>query len=76
LYLSSRDKDELAVELAMFVHHLPALIALLQTEGITSGRASGWLGLELLPDGSLEVTWFEKKSLETVRPVIPFDNAL
>ncbi len=75
LYLSSRDEDEIAVELAMFVHHLPALIALLHAEGVASGRASGWVGLELLIDGSLEVTWFDKHTLERARRVIPLDNA-
>ena len=75
LYLTSRDEDELAVEVAMFVHHLPALVELLENEGIASGRASGWVGLTLLADGALEVSWFDKKSLAQVRQVIPFKSA-
>jgi len=75
LYLSSRDENELAVELAMFVHHLPALMNLLQTDGVTSGRISGWVGLDFLADGSLEVSWFDRYTLEPVRRVIPFHDA-
>ena len=59
----------------MFVHHLPALAMLLETEGITSGAASGWIGLTLLADGSLEVSWFDKKTLDRVSRVIPFMSA-
>lgn len=75
LYLSSADENELAVELAMFVHHLPLLIKVMENEGITAGRVSGWVGLTLLADGSLEVSWFDKKSLDQVRRVIPFQSA-
>ena len=74
LYLSSRDENEIALEIAMFVHHLPALVELMDREGLTEGRASGWIGLQLLEDGSLQVTWFEKQSLEKVHGVIPFQR--
>lgn len=74
LYLSSQDEDELAVEIAMFVHHLPALTKLIEAEGLTSGRASEGVGLTLLQDGSLEVRWFDEESLVEVRRVISFQK--
>lgn len=75
LYLSSRDENEIAVEIAMFIHHLPALVEFMDRESLAVGKASGWIGLQLLDDGSLEITWFDKQSLDRVHHVIPLQRA-
>lgn len=75
LYLSSRDENEIVLEIALLIHHLPALMELINREGLNTGRASGWIGLYLLDDGSLQITWFEMQSLEKVQRVIPLQRA-
>lgn len=75
LSLTPGDENDLAVEIAMFVYFLPALTDLLKTEGFGSGKTSGWVGLKLLHDGSLEVKWFDRHSLIEVCRIIPFDHA-
>lgn len=74
LKLSTEDEDELAVELALFVHHLPKLGALIESEGLHQGAAVGWINLRILPDGSLEVQWMDKQSLDDCRRVLPLDR--
>lgn len=72
LRLTSRNEDDIAAEIALFVHHLPALTELLNAEDIGAGNSSGWIRLKFLDDGSLEVRWFERESLEERRYVLPF----
>lgn len=72
LRLSSRVENEIALEIALFVHHLPAIMDVLSTEGITSGKSSGWVGLRLLDDGAIEVRWFDRETVEEHRHVLPF----
>jgi hypothetical protein len=55
LRLEGADVDEMTLEVALFVHHLPALQALLAEAGLDSGRYSGAVVLRLLPDGGLSV---------------------
>lgn len=74
LKLSAEDEDELSVELALFVHHLPELEALIESEGLHLGAAVGWINLRILPDGSLEVQWMDKQSLDDCRRVLPLDR--
>ena len=49
--------DELAVQLAVFVHYLPALVALIRKEGLTRGTVATGIQLFMLPDLSLKVSW-------------------
>lgn len=51
------DVDELAVQLAVFVHYLPALVALIRKEGLTRGTVATGIQLFMLPDLSLKVSW-------------------
>lgn len=71
LKLSAEDEDELAVELALFVHHLPELEALIESEGLHQGAAVGWINLRILLDGSMEIQWMDKQSLDDCRRVLP-----
>jgi hypothetical protein len=49
--------DELAVQIAAFVHHLPALQALIRDEGLTRSTIATGIQLELQPDLSLKASW-------------------
>ncbi len=71
LRTQSTELDDLAVEVALFVHHVPALVQLLRDAGIPEGSAVGWVTAELLPNGSLHVKWLDKESLEERHHVLP-----
>jgi hypothetical protein len=64
LVLRGADVDELAVQLAVFVHYLPALEALIRKENLTRGTIATGIQLALLPDLSLKVSWQDNASLE------------
>ena len=64
LELVGSDADELAFEIALFVHHLPALIELIQQEELGRGRVAAGIHLQILADASLEVWWQDNDSLE------------
>ena len=68
----STDADDLAVEVALFVLHVPALVQLLNHARIPEGSALGWVSAELLPNGSLQVKWMDKETLEVRLHVLPF----
>jgi hypothetical protein len=57
LDIAGNDVDELAVQIAAFVHHLPALQALIRDEGLTRTTIATGIQLELLPDLSLKASW-------------------
>lgn len=75
LMLTSRDEIEIALELSLFVHFLPELMELLDQEGLTQGKASGIVWLRFRDDLSLEVSWFDKDTLEQIRKIIYFREA-
>lgn len=57
LELFGTSVDELAVQVALFLHHLPALLDLMRSEGLSRSTVATGLQLLLLPDLSLEVSW-------------------
>jgi hypothetical protein len=57
LELIGTDVDELAVECAVFVHYLPALMNLIHKEGLSRGSVATGIQLAMLDDLSLEVSW-------------------
>jgi hypothetical protein len=57
LELVGTDADELAVECAVFVHYLPALMNLIREEGLSRGSVATGIQLVMLDDLSLEVSW-------------------
>ena len=63
LKLSAQDEISLQLEVALFVHHFPALTELMRTEQFVVHKPATGLFLELLPNGDLQVMWFDAKTL-------------
>jgi len=74
LKCQSSNVDDLVVELALFVHHIPELIKYLDENGLAEGAAVGWLSLKILDDGSMELTWMDKETLNENRHVFPLQS--
>jgi hypothetical protein len=74
LELLGFDPIDLEVQIALFVHHLPALTALIQSERLEHGRVLGGIHLELLPDAALEVSWLDKDSFKEHRRILPLED--
>ena len=49
--------DEIAMQVALFAHHLPGLLRLIKNEISPDDRILGSFQLTLLEDGSLKVVW-------------------
>ena len=60
--LLGADPEDLFLQVLVFTIHLPALIALMRSEGLDAGGSLGPLQLKLLDDCSLEVTWLGRES--------------
>jgi hypothetical protein len=60
--LETADPDELAIQIALFVHHLPRVIELMRSEPLDGAHVAAGITLEPLPDGSLEVRWQDNVS--------------
>jgi hypothetical protein len=76
LVLSGSDPDEIAGELSLFVHHLPALRDLIKAEILDQDRVAISLNLEILSDGSLAIWWHDKDTLEEKHRILPFESAI
>lgn len=76
LALSGSDPDEIAAEVALFVHYLPALQDLIRAERLDQGKVAVSLGFEILPDGSLNVWWQDKETHAQQRRVLPLKGAV
>ena len=70
LALSARDADTLTVEIALFIHHLPALGKLMREEDLEGSRAATGLFLSLLDNGDLKISWVDCDSMEIQSRVI------
>jgi len=70
LALSARDADTLTVEIALFVHHLPALGKLMREADLEGSRTATGLFLVLLDNGDLKVSWVDRDSMEVQSRVI------
>lgn len=64
LELVGSDAEELAFQVAMFVHYLPALMDLIQQEKLGRSRVATGIQLQILADASLEVSWQDSDSLK------------
>lgn len=70
--LEGDDVDELAVQIALFVHHLPALKKLVHEEKLDKRTVAGGISLRLLPDASLHVWWQQNDTLEARERTLHF----
>jgi hypothetical protein len=73
LKLDFVSQEELEVLIAAFVHHLPALQALLESKELLDDDPVGGMQLELGDDYSMLVTWMDRKDLQINENVLPFD---
>ena len=72
--LEGDDVDELAVQIALFVHHLPALKKLIQEEKLDKRTVAGGISLKLQPDASLRVWWQDNGTLDARERILPFSK--
>ena len=75
LELLGSDPIDLEIQVALFVHHLPALTALILSEQLEHGRVLAGINLKVLPDASLEVSWVDKKPFAQQRRILPLKGA-
>jgi hypothetical protein len=71
LELVGSDADELAFEIALFVHSFPAVMELIQRETLDRSRVAAGIHLQILADASLEVWWQGHDSLKKHVRVLP-----
>jgi len=70
LQVSSTDPDVLELELALFVHYLPAVKALIETNERDGHKAATGYFLELEGNGALRISWFAHDTLKKMETVI------
>lgn len=75
LLIESREEHAIAAELALFVHYVPALVSLLESERLLEAPAAGPVFLRLLGDGALEVRWLDPATDHERRRVLRPDAA-
>jgi hypothetical protein len=63
LELVGANEDEIAAELALFVHFLPAVEELIRHEALSRQVVTGEIQLHLRSDLSLEVSWLDANSM-------------
>ena len=76
LILQGKDSDELLPQLALFVHHLPALSRFSSEQGLTDGRVATGVFLRLRDDGALLVSWHDRETLEIHEHVLELRDAV
>jgi hypothetical protein len=74
LHLSGQDVETLELELALFGHYLPAIKALLNSEGQQAHCAATGYFLKLADDGSLHISWFSNETFARHDIVISLDG--
>jgi hypothetical protein len=71
LELVGTDAEELAVQLALFITHLPAVANLIHEENLIKGRVATGIQLVIRPDASLEIWWQDGGSLKKETRILP-----
>jgi hypothetical protein len=74
LELQGTDPAEIAAQIALFLHHLPALKVLIESESLDKENVATGIFLKLGQDGALEVSWYEQETLEKQQRVIPVSH--
>ena len=70
LALSFSNLEEVEMQLALFVHHIPDLTMLIQRHEAEGVRAATGYFLYLLDDGSLHAAWVDSESLQNFEVVL------
>ena len=72
--LTATNADELSLEIALFVYHIPAILNLIEVEGLNRRKPATGTFLTLLPSGALQVTWFDSERLEKEERVLSLND--
>ena len=75
LEVSACTPEEIAVDLALFVHHLRGLEGLILSRGLDGNHPAGGMRLQILADGSLEVSWRDGQTLEQKQHILRIGDA-
>jgi hypothetical protein len=76
LALDGEDPDALVAQLALFIHHIPALAELITRHELAEGRAATGVFLALRDDGSLLVSWHDRDTLEMREHILSLRDAV
>ncbi len=71
LVLLGTEIDDISIQIALFTHHLPELMKLIENEGVQQKRILGSIQLALQKDASLMVSWMDMDFSRHQR-IIPF----
>lgn len=74
LEIEGSDPADMAIQIALFVHYLPAVCAVIKSDGLDRGNAAGGIKLTLGADASLEMRWQDNKTLAEARRVFTIQN--
>jgi hypothetical protein len=72
--LIGTEADDLAVQIALFVHHLPMLVEFMRDKKLDRRNVAGGISLKLLPDASLHVRWQDNDTLLEHTRTVPFKS--
>ncbi len=74
LYLSDGNEEQVAKEIALFIHYAPKVVEIYNNH-ISSGRKiTGWVGMRILPDDSMEVNFMDADTLDNVQHILEKEN--
>lgn len=71
LTLNGTDATTIAIEVGLFLHHLPSFAELVESEKFTEETVETAIFLSLNTDGSLEVSWFDSESSQKEVRTLP-----
>ncbi len=74
LEISVINVDVLAIQIALFIYHLPAIKDLIATEVLTETGVLGPVQLTLLDDSSIEVSWMDAKKVSREKRILSLEN--
>jgi len=74
LEIAGSSVEEIAMQVALFVHHLPALGELIQHRGLNHGSIAGGLTLTLQKNGSLKVSWQDVETSKRLNHVLDLEG--
>ena len=75
LRIEGESAAEFEAQIALFVHHLPALLRLIESEGLSESTVAAVISLRLLDNSGLEVRWQDNTTHDVHTIVLPLDAA-
>jgi len=75
LYLSNGNEEKVAKELALFIHYAPEVVKIYNNHISSGGKITGWVGLRILPNDSMEVNFMDGDTSDNVQHVLERKNS-